>query len=96
MLLLLGVSITAAVLIFRLFRPWLQAIMAGAPVSIIHIIGMRMRGNPPELIIPAYISLHHSGDMIPLSEVESTYIANPGRIHTVKELVDEVLAEQGA
>jgi uncharacterized protein YqfA (UPF0365 family) len=41
---------------FILFAiPWLRAFLHGKPVSLIQVVGMRLRGTPPSIVIDAYI-----------------------------------------
>ena len=73
-------------------EPWLAARFAGAPVSIMQIIGMRFRGNPGRLLIDAYIVLIQAGEKTTITEVESVYTANRNRpmdIDTLVRLVRE-------
>ena len=76
--------------VMLLFRPWLHAFCSGAPIPMPVIIGMRLRGNPPKLIIDAYITMIHSGETIKIMEVESTYIAHKNQITDSNSLVQLV------
>jgi uncharacterized protein YqfA (UPF0365 family) len=38
---------------FRLLGPWITAWATGAPVSLVQVLGMRMRGSDPGLIVVA-------------------------------------------
>jgi uncharacterized protein YqfA (UPF0365 family) len=69
-------------------RPWLRAAANGAPLSFFSILGMRLRGNPPSLLIDAYVALQHDGVNATIAEVEKTYIVNRGRVRTPSDLVD--------
>jgi uncharacterized protein YqfA (UPF0365 family) len=86
---LLGV-LAIFVLALSMFKPWMRAMMSGAPVSVMSILGMRLRGTPPNLVIDAYIQLHMRGNETELSEVERQYIAYSNRIRTSGDLVDLV------
>jgi len=69
-------------------RPWLRARLGGAlDVHVAHVVGMRLRGNPPMLLIDAYLKLLHSGKQTTIQMVESCYIANKGRVPDVDTLV---------
>ena len=74
--------------LFRVLRPWLKLKTSSGQGSILYIVGMRLRGNPPSLIIDAYLSLLHSGEQVNLREVESCYIVNRSRITDTHDLVD--------
>jgi uncharacterized protein YqfA (UPF0365 family) len=71
-------------------RPWLRAKMTGGRASIFDIIGMRLRGSPPSLLIDAYQSLLVQGVEAGLGEVERAYIVNRGRVATADDLVQIV------
>lgn len=97
MLLVMLLSLVAVAYTFlMLLRPWLRAVTSGTPVSVLTILGMRLRGNPPDLILSAYTSLVFAGDDAPLSEVESVYIANRGTIRNAQDLIDAVRADADA
>lgn len=73
-----------------LVRPWLQALFSGEPVALFNILGMRLRGNPPSLLIDAYIVLKKRGFETSIAEVENIYIANKDRIRDFQDLIDRV------
>ncbi|HUT31490.1 MAG TPA: hypothetical protein VMX13_16970 [Sedimentisphaerales bacterium] len=89
----LGVVVGAAALlcvlgILLIMRPWLRALLGGAlDVRFAHVVGMRLRGNPPMLLVDAYLKLLHSGKRTTIQMVESCYIANKGRVPDVDTLV---------
>lgn len=69
-------------------RPWLRARLGGGTdVQVAYVIGMRLRGNPPMLLVDAYLKLLHSGKQTTIQMVESCYIANKGRVLDVDTLV---------
>jgi uncharacterized protein YqfA (UPF0365 family) len=79
---------------FKLVSPWLRAITSGGRVTMLQIIGMRLRGNPPRLLVDAYLSLLHSGEKARMSEVESQYIAHRGQVGSAMDLVNIVRASK--
>ena len=68
--------------------------MSGTPVSIFQILGMRFRGNRPDVIIPAYTTLVFRGEDVSIGDVESTYIANRGTIRNAQDLIQLMTAEE--
>ncbi len=76
----------------RFIRLWLRARLSCGDVSIATIIGMCLRGNPPKLLIDAYLKLLHSGRKTTIQMVESCYIANKNRMIDVETLVQLVPA----
>ncbi|MFM7070855.1 MAG: flotillin-like FloA family protein [Planctomycetota bacterium] len=79
---------TSLALVVWVIKPWLRAFMHGVPVSLFHILGMRLRGNPPTILIDAYIKLHRAGDEVTLAELEHTYIDSRSRILSDLDLVE--------
>jgi uncharacterized protein YqfA (UPF0365 family) len=69
-------------------RHWLREFLHGLPVSLFQILGMRLRGNPPFVMIDAYIQLRRAGEEVTLTELEHTYIDSRSRIFTGAELVN--------
>lgn len=72
------------------FRVWLRAFLNGGRVSVIDILGMRLRGNPPGLLVDALLVLQHRGVEASLPDVESTYLAHTGMPLSPIELAELV------
>ncbi|MFC1497756.1 hypothetical protein ACFLS1_04670 [Verrucomicrobiota bacterium] len=77
--------------ILFILKPWRHALFSGAAVSMPYIIGMRLRGNPPMLLIDAYIKLKKQSVPTFIQEVEVVYIANKVKASTTGELVKLVM-----
>jgi uncharacterized protein YqfA (UPF0365 family) len=77
------------------FRDWIRAFLYGCHVSIFTLIGARLRGNPPGLLVDAYISLRRAGFHATMRDVENTYIDARPRAETSDELV-EILKRRAA
>jgi len=60
--------------------------LAAAPIPWGAIVGMRLRGTPPELIVDAYVSLVKRGETVDWSIVEATYLAHRRANMTSSEL----------
>lgn len=86
--------IFSAVILFAFVRPWMRAFMSGAPVSLISIVGMRLRQSPVSLLIDAYLQLRWNNVDATIAEVERCYMQNSNRITTAQDLVDLVLQER--
>jgi hypothetical protein len=80
-------TLALALLLVSAFSPWIRAFTAGAPVSVIEILGMRLRGNSPSLLVDAHLALRHSGIRTSIRDVESTYIAHKREIRDSHGLV---------
>jgi uncharacterized protein YqfA (UPF0365 family) len=79
------------VLVFAVaLRPWARALAARAPVSLGEILAMRLRGNPPGLIIDAYLILIRRGLSASLQRVENTYQAHKGQVMDASQLAQWV------
>lgn len=80
-----------AVIAATLFRPWMRGLMAGAPVRVLDLIGMRLRGVPPTMAVEALVTLacrgHEHGERS-CKLVQETYLARRGMIHTAQQLAD--------
>jgi uncharacterized protein YqfA (UPF0365 family) len=75
-------------------RPWLRAFLHGAPVSIFHIVAMRLRGNPPWLLIDAYIALRRADLGVTIGDIENAFVGGRNRVLTSEDLVE--LVKKGA
>ena len=76
--------------IILLLRPWRHAHFSNAPVPLPQIIGMRLRGNPPLLLIEAYIILKKADVNVQIGYVEVVYIENKNGINTPEKLAELV------
>ena len=81
-------------ILFGFVRPWMPAFMAGAPIPLFTIVGMRLRQNPVSLLIDAYLQLRWNHVDATIAEVERCYMQNSNRITTAQDLVDRVLQER--
>jgi uncharacterized protein YqfA (UPF0365 family) len=81
------------VLFASLGSPWMRGFLSGAPVSLIQILGMRLRGVPPRLIVDALVTLVHRGhpyDGMLCARAESLFLAQRGLIRSPEHLADLV------
>jgi uncharacterized protein YqfA (UPF0365 family) len=79
---ILTFAITCLAKFVSVILRWKRAFMSGAKVSMLSIIGMRMRGCPPQFLVDAYCALVHSGHDVTIQQVESCYIS---RKHEISE-----------
>ena len=75
---------------FLIVRPWLRMLTSGGRGSMLHILGMRLRGTPVDLVIDAYTSLIHRGEKVSLRHVESVYNAQRANIMETRDLIDHL------
>jgi uncharacterized protein YqfA (UPF0365 family) len=79
-----------AALALMLVQPWLRAMLSGAPVMAVQILGMRLRGTPANLLVDAYVQLRARGRDVEVAEVERQYLAQRQRVREAIHLVDLV------
>jgi uncharacterized protein YqfA (UPF0365 family) len=75
---------------FTLMRYWIMTVLTGGKVSLMQLIGMRLRGTPLAIVIPAYIALIQSGHPVIVEEVEQTYLRFPGQIGNATDLIEKL------
>ena len=91
-----ALAMNVALLIFLLLllkpvRLWGQALRGNTRVSLLDIIGMKLRGCPPQLIVHAMIALTQRGVKVTAQEAQRYYLAAVSRgerIDTAAELAD--------
>src|SRR5687768_16861307 len=66
---ILAISVILVMLYFFVIRAWVRAVLYGAPIPMVTILTMRLRGNPPILLIDAYSALRRAGARTSISEV---------------------------
>lgn len=79
--------VSIAFIWFWFVSAWQRAFLHGAKVSLIEIVMTRLRKNPVNLIVDAYISLLHSGFKTKYSTVEQQYIIHKPKIISSDDLV---------
>ena len=65
----------AAIILFNFFNLWLRAKIAGAPVGMGKMVGMRLRKVPVGLIVDNRITAVKAGIDIPSDPLEAHYLA---------------------
>lgn len=71
---MMGLFTLISLLFISTFMPWLQAFTAGAPVSIVSIIGMRFRKIPASKVLRFRIMAKQAGVDISCNELEQAYL----------------------
>ncbi|MDB2310914.1 flotillin-like protein FloA [Opitutales bacterium] len=69
------------------FMTWLRAMLAGASVSFLTLIAMRLRGVPASLIVDARITAVKAGIEISANDLEAHYLAEGNVIQTVQAII---------
>ena len=78
---------------FWVASPWVRSLLSGGRLSAFHVVGMRLRGSPVNLLLDAHLSLVHDGHSVPIEDIESKYVAHRTEVVSSKDLVDLVLAD---
>lgn len=73
---------------YLVVSPWLRALLSGAQVPLLDIVGMRLRGTRATLLINIYISLRHSGYNVSLHELEALYLQHRYDVRDPHDLFD--------
>ncbi len=68
------VFLTFAVIMLSAFRPWLQAFMSGTPVSVMDILGMRLRRTDVSQVVQTLIMARQAGIALQCQQVEKAYL----------------------
>jgi uncharacterized protein YqfA (UPF0365 family) len=93
---LVGVGLLVPLLFaWLVIAPWLKAFLSGAPISLVQLLAMRLRGTPAPMILDTHLALVHSGHASDVRRIESLYIANRSRIVTSADLVEIAKRELG-
>jgi len=89
--LVLGVIAGIFILIFFFWiipvRLWISALAAGVRISILSLIGMRLRKVRPEIIVPSLIMAHKAGLPLKMDALEAHYLAGGDVFKVVRSLI---------
>ncbi|TDU72821.1 uncharacterized protein YqfA (UPF0365 family) [Prosthecobacter fusiformis] len=90
-LLLVGGAIIVALILFlivaKFFNLWLRARISNAPVSIVNLLAMYLRGVPNALIVDTRITSAKAGLKIGTDQLEAHYLAGGEVTHVVLSLI---------
>jgi len=78
--------------ILLVLKPWLRALFSGARISLIYTLGMRLRFNPTDFILDAYLELSKGGYKIPIEHVECLYMKYKYELKIPHDLAVRALA----
>lgn len=79
--------LVALFVVFSFFNTWLKALLAGAPVSMVTLLAMRLRGVPYGTIVEARITAVKAGLNLTIDELEKHYLAEGALIQTIQALI---------
>jgi uncharacterized protein YqfA (UPF0365 family) len=78
------------------FKLWLSAKFAGAPVSLMEILGMRLRRIPPDHIITPILLAHKTGMNITYEQLVTHYLAADRSADRLSNVVSAMVAAEKA
>lgn len=81
------VSLILLLIIAKFFNIWLRARIANAPVSIVNLLAMYLRGVPNSLIVDTRITAAKAGIKIDTDQLEAHYLAGGEVGHVVLALI---------
>jgi len=88
LLVLIGVpSLIAFFIVFSFFSTWLKAMLNGAPVGMLNLLGMRLGGVPYSLVVDARITAVKAGIEVTTDKISAHYLAGGNVVPTVQALV---------
>jgi uncharacterized protein YqfA (UPF0365 family) len=84
----LGVIVIVLLGLFLYFiKVWVRALMSGARVSLVNLIGMKLRNIPPALIVDARIAAIKAGLPVETDALEAHYLAGGNVVNVVEALI---------
>ena len=81
------IAVVALVVVISFINTWLKAMLAGAPVSILTLIAMRLRGVPYGMIVDSRIMAVKAGLDLTINQLEEHYLAEGHLIPTIQALI---------
>lgn len=81
------IAIIALVVAISFVNTWLKAMLAGAPVSILTLIAMKLRGVPYGMIVDSRIMAVKAGLDLTINQLEEHYLAEGHLIPTIQALI---------
>ncbi len=81
------VAVIFIALFFYFLRVWVRAWLSGARVSLLNLLGMKLRGVPPTLIVDARIRSVKAGLAVESDALEAHYLAGGNVINVVQALI---------
>ncbi len=80
-------ALIIAFIVFSFFSTWLKAMLNGAPVSMLNLLGMRLGGVPYNLVVEARITAVKAGIQVTTDKIAAHYLAGGNVVPTIQALV---------
>ena len=87
MIVVIIAAIIAFFVVLSFINTWLKALLAGAPVSMLTLIAMRLRGVPYGMIVDSRIMAVKAGLNLTINQLEEHYLAEGSLIPTIQALI---------
>jgi uncharacterized protein YqfA (UPF0365 family) len=81
------IGLIVAGIVISFFSVWLRALLAGAPVSLLNLVAMRLRQVPYSVMVDTRIKATKAGITLTMDEVEAQYLAGGNVIACVHALI---------
>ena len=81
------VGVIFAIMFLYFLNIWVKAVAAGAHISIFNLLGMKLRGIPPALIVNVKIMAVKAGLQVETSELEAHHLARGNVMRVVQALI---------
>ncbi len=81
------IALVVALILFNFLGIWVRARVAGAPVSMITMIAMRLRGVPVALMVDSRITALKAGLHLNTDPIEAHYLAGGDVAHVILALI---------
>src|SRR5262245_65466131 len=80
-------ALVISLILFNFLGIWIRARVAGAPVSMITMIAMRLRGVPVALMVDSRITALKAGLKLETDPIEAHYLAGGDVAHVILALI---------
>lgn len=81
------VGVVFAIMFLYFLNIWVRAVASGAHISIFNLLGMKLRGIPPALIVNVKIMAVKAGLQVETSELEAHHLARGNVMRVVQALI---------
>jgi uncharacterized protein YqfA (UPF0365 family) len=68
------VVLVALFMLARVFAPWIRAYTSGVPLSVLQIIGMRLRKTDVQAVLGALVTATQAGAPVSCADMERAYL----------------------
>lgn len=84
---LLAVLLVCVLVLLRFVAVWVQALMGGVPIGLFELVGMRLRGGDPVVVLRALLAGKQAGLALDRAELERHHLAGGKVLDVVQALI---------